>query len=259
MSVNSSSAAIELEGRSTADASAFAIKWLGACGAGSATVTYKLRDWLFARQRYWGEPFPVVYPEGSDKAVPLPLDQLPVELPDMEEFKPSGNPESPLVNATEWLQTTNPAGGGPARRDTNTMPQWAGSCWYYLRYIDPENNGMCAPNLQLPALLPQVASGAATTSTLTVCRMVDPELEKYWMPVDLYVGGAEHAVLHLLYARFWHKVLYDLGVVHTKEPFQSLVSQGMILGETEYTVWRDASGAPCDADAEGATPSGRLA
>ena len=250
VSVNSASAAVTLEGRSTAEASSAAIEWLAASGAGAATVTYKLRDWLFARQRYWGEPFPVVYPEGSDTAVPLPLDQLPVRLPDLEEFKPSGNPESPLVNATEWLQATDPVGGGPARRDTNTMPQWAGSCWYYLRYIDPDNNGMCDP-ASASATCWRVTQRTAGPTWFT-CRMVDPELEKYWMPVDLYVGGAEHAVLHLLYARFWHKVLYDLGVVHTKEPFHSLVSQGMILGETEYSVWRDTSGAICDAGAEGA-------
>lgn len=141
--VNSAAGGLDLNGSSTADARAAAIDWLTSSGKGNVTVNYKLRDWLFARQRYWGEPFPVVYPEGSDAVVPLPLDQLPLELPEMEEFKPSGNPESPLVNATEWLQATDPVGGGPARRDTNTMPQWAGSCWYYLRYIDPDNNGRC--------------------------------------------------------------------------------------------------------------------
>lgn len=173
-------------------------------------VNYKLRDWLFARQRYWGEPFPLVYPEGSDEAVPLPLEQLPLVLPDTDDFKPSGSPDSPLANVTEWVNTTDPSTGRPARRETCTMPQWAGSCWYYLRFIDPRNGQY----------------------------LVDPEKEKYWMPVDLYVGGAEHAVLHLLYARFWHKVLFDLGVVSTREPFGRLVSQGMILGEVEYTVYQ---------------------
>ena len=133
----------------------------------------------------------------------LPKNQLPVRLPELKEYKPSGTGESPLANATDWLATTDPVTGQPARRETNTMPQWAGSCWYYLRFIDPKN-----PN-----------------------ALVDPAKEKYWMPVDLYVGGAEHAVLHLLYARFWHKVLYDIGVVSTLEPFKKLVHQGMILGE----------------------------
>eukprot|EP00892_Ulva_mutabilis_P002104 jgi/Ulvmu1/11895/UM081_0054.1 len=225
VSVNSTTDSLDISNQPTADAAAAVITWLEETGAGTSEVNYKLRDWLFARQRYWGEPFPVVYPEGSDEVVPVPEAELPVRLPDIDDYKPSGKPESPLVNATEWLQTTDPRTGGPARRDTNTMPQWAGSCWYYLRYIDPKNNG----------------------------RMVDPELEAYWMPVDLYVGGAEHAVLHLLYARFWHKVLHDIGVVSTSEPFQSLVSQGMILGETEYSVYRDADGNYTEPEAPGAT------
>lgn len=147
VAVSSASEHIDINGKTTADAKAAMLAWLDASGSGTAKVNYKLRDWLFARQRYWGEPFPVVYPEGSDAVVPLPLEQLPLELPEMEEFKPSGNPESPLVNATEWLQATDPVGGGPARRDTNTMPQWAGSCWYYLRFIDPSNDDRCAPPL----------------------------------------------------------------------------------------------------------------
>jgi leucyl-tRNA synthetase len=175
--------------------------WLAARGVGQRAVNYKLRDWLFSRQRYWGEPFPIVWVNGGHRA--LPEQSLPVRLPEMSGFKPAGTGESPLANATEWLHTTDPRTGEPARRETNTMPQWAGSCWYYLRFMDPRN-----PN-----------------------ALVDPAKEKYWMPVDLYVGGAEHAVLHLLYARFWHKVLYDIGVVSTKEPFMKLVHQGTILGE----------------------------
>jgi leucyl-tRNA synthetase len=175
--------------------------WLAARGAGQKAVNYKLRDWLFSRQRYWGEPFPVVWVDGAHRA--LPEQALPVRLPDLKEFKPSGTGESPLANAEEWLHVTDPATGKPARRETNTMPQWAGSCWYYLRFIDPKNDQ----------------------------ALVDPAKEKFWMPVDLYVGGAEHAVLHLLYARFWHKVLYDIGVVSTIEPFVKLVHQGIILGE----------------------------
>jgi leucyl-tRNA synthetase len=177
--------------------------WLAERGFGQRSVNYKLRDWLFSRQRYWGEPFPVIWVDGQHRA--LPEEMLPVRLPDMKEFKPSGTGESPLANATEWLRTTDPATGAPARRETNTMPQWAGSCWYYLRFLDPHNRE----------------------------QLVDPAKERYWMPVDLYVGGAEHAVLHLLYARFWHKVLFDIGVVSTPEPFLKLVHQGTILGEDD--------------------------
>jgi len=176
-------------------------EWLEARGVGRRAVNYKLRDWLFSRQRYWGEPFPIVWVDGAPKA--LPEQMLPVRLPDVKAFKPSGTGESPLANATDWVETTDPATGRPARRETNTMPQWAGSCWYYLRFLDPRN-----PD-----------------------RLVDPAKERFWMPVDLYVGGAEHAVLHLLYARFWHKVLFDLDVVSTPEPFLKLVHQGTILGE----------------------------
>ncbi|GAB5519495.1 MAG: leucine--tRNA ligase [Rhodothermales bacterium] len=190
-----------LNGLHVKDAKAKMIDWLEEHGKGERKINYKLRDWLFSRQRYWGEPFPVVFVDG--KPQPLPADALPVTLPDLEEFKPSGSPEGPLSLATDWLTIIDPKTGKSARRETNTMPQWAGSCWYYLRYIDPHNDE----------------------------HLVDPEKEKYWMPVDLYVGGAEHAVLHLLYARFWHKVLFDAGVIATPEPFQKLVHQGMILGE----------------------------
>ena len=182
------------------------IAWLEANECGRARIQYKLRDWLFSRQRYWGEPFPLIFVDGVPK--PLPEDALPVTLPDLADFQPSGHPEGPLASAADWVRTVDPETGAPARRETNTMPQWAGSCWYFLRFIDPRND-------RLP---------------------VDPEKERYWMPVDLYVGGAEHAVLHLLYARFWHKVLYDAGVVSTPEPFRRLVHQGMILGEIEYAV-----------------------
>ena len=177
--------------------------WLEAAGKGRRAVNYRLRDWLFSRQRYWGEPFPIIWVDGAPMAIPE--EQLPLRLPETEQFKPSGtaeHPEGPLARLTDWVATTAP-GGGPARRETNTMPQWAGSCWYYLRYIDPHN-----PD-----------------------RLVDPAKERYWMPVDLYVGGAEHAVLHLLYARFWHKVLFDIGLVSTPEPFLKLVHQGTVLGE----------------------------
>jgi leucyl-tRNA synthetase len=178
--------------------------WLEQAGKGRRAVNYKLRDWLFSRQRYWGEPFPVLWVDGE--AVALPEEQLPVRLPETDQFKPaatSENPESPLARLTAWVNTTDPRSGKPARRESNTMPQWAGSCWYYLRYLDPANTH----------------------------ALVDPAKERYWMPVDLYIGGAEHAVLHLLYARFWHKVLFDIGVVSTPEPFMKLVHQGTVLGE----------------------------
>jgi leucyl-tRNA synthetase len=175
--------------------------WLQSRGKGRKAVNYKLRDWLFARQRYWGEPFPIVWVDGQ--ALPLPEEQLPVLLPETNNFKPSGSGESPLANLTDWLTTVDPVNGIAARRETNTMPQWAGSCWYYLRFIDPKNQA----------------------------QLVDPALEHHWMPVDLYIGGSEHAVLHLLYARFWHKVLYDIGIVSTPEPFRKLVHQGIVLGE----------------------------
>ena len=190
-----------IDGLEPAEAIPKITEWLEAKRKGRRAVNYKLRDWLFARQRYWGEPFPIVWVDGEPR--PLPEEQLPLRLPETNEFKPSGTGESPLANLATWVATTDPATGKPARRETNTMPQWAGSCWYYLRFIDPKNDS----------------------------RLVDPAKERYWMPVDLYVGGSEHAVLHLLYARFWHKVLNDIGVASTPEPFLKLVHQGTVLGE----------------------------
>ncbi|MEI7667689.1 MAG: leucine--tRNA ligase, partial [Erysipelotrichaceae bacterium] len=174
--------------------------WLIKHKIGEEKVTYKLRDWLFSRQRYWGEPIPVIQLEDGTQCT-VELNELPLELPDVENYKPSSKGESPLSHAKDWLDVV--VDGKKGRRETNTMPQWAGSCWYYLRYIDPKNDQAIA----------------------------DPKLLNHWLPVDLYVGGAEHAVLHLLYARFWHKVLYDIGAVPTKEPFKKLFHQGMILGE----------------------------
>jgi leucyl-tRNA synthetase len=185
-----------LDGLPTAEAKAEITRRLEAQGLGKKTVNYKLRDWLFSRQRYWGEPFPIVWEGGRHRA--LPASELPVQPPELDDFKPTGTPEPPLSKAKDWLHYSE-----AVTRETNTMPQWAGSCWYYLRYLDPQN-------------AERFASEAA---------------EKYWMNVDLYVGGTEHAVLHLLYARFWHKVLFDLGHVSTPEPFQRLVNQGLILGE----------------------------
>ena len=187
---------------------------LSTAGIGRAAVNYKLRDWLFSRQRFWGEPFPILHeldatgkPTGAIRAVDV--QDLPVELPHLEDFKPHGRPEPPLGKSPDaWLYVE--LDGKRYRRETNTMPQWAGSCWYYLRFIDPRNDRM----------------------------FCDPVKEKAWMPIDLYVGGAEHAVLHLLYSRFWHKVLFDRGYVSSKEPFHKLVNQGMILGEVEYTGYK---------------------
>jgi leucyl-tRNA synthetase len=187
-----------LDGLEIDDAKLRIISWLEEQGAGRGTVQYRLRDWLFSRQRYWGEPFPLVHLDDGT-VVTVPEDQLPVQLPELSEYKPTPDGRPPLGRAVDWVQTTD-AAGNPATRELNTMPQWAGSCWYYLRFISPK--------LQTAAW--------------------DADDEAYWMPVDLYVGGAEHAVLHLLYARFWHKVLYDLGLVSTKEPFKRLFNQGMI-------------------------------
>ena len=191
-----------ITGLPTPEAKRTITAWLEKKGLGKATVQYKLRDWLFSRQRYWGEPIPIVHCE-KHGTVAVPERELPLQLPEMKDYTPTANAEPPLAKATDWVNTKCPECGGPAKRETNTMPQWAGSCWYYLRYIDPKNNG----------------------------AFVAKDKEKYWMPVDLYVGGAEHAVLHLLYSRFWHKVLFDLGHVSTPEPFMRLVNQGMILGE----------------------------
>ncbi|HLQ95185.1 MAG TPA: leucine--tRNA ligase [Pseudogracilibacillus sp.] len=176
------------------------IEWLEANGKGKKEITYRLRDWLFSRQRYWGEPIPIIHWEDGTMSA-VPKEDLPLVLPEMDEIKPSGTGESPLANS-DWVNVTDPSTGMKGRRETNTMPQWAGSCWYFLRFIDPANDQ----------------------------QLADPELLKKWLPVDIYIGGAEHAVLHLLYARFWHKFLYDIGVVSTKEPFYKLFNQGMILG-----------------------------
>ena len=188
-----------LDGLNKKDAIEKMISFLEEKKIGKRAVNYKLRDWVFSRQRYWGEPIPLVHCPKCG-TVPVPEDQLPLELPNVKTYQPTGTGESPLAGIDSWVNCKCPVCGADSKRETNTMPQWAGSCWYYLRYIDPENK----------------------------LSFVDKEKESYWMPVDLYVGGAEHAVLHLLYARFWHKVLYDLGVVSTKEPFQRLINQGMI-------------------------------
>lgn len=198
-----------LDGLEIPEAKAKMIAWLEAHGAGKGRVEYRLRDWLFSRQRYWGEPFPVLHAEDGE-VIPLDYDDLPVELPPVDEYKPTPDGRPPLARAgADWLEVTLPD-GRKATRETNTMPQWAGSCWYYLRYLDAHNTE----------------------------RPFSTEAENYWMPVDLYIGGVEHAVLHLLYARFWHKVLYDCGLVSTVEPFQKLFNQGMILAYS----YQDAQG-----------------
>ncbi|MGG6360490.1 leucine--tRNA ligase [Peribacillus frigoritolerans] len=190
-----------LDGLNKEDAISTMIKWLEEKEIGTKKITYRLRDWLFSRQRYWGEPIPIIHWEDGTMS-PVKEEELPLILPKTTDIKPSGTGESPLANISEWVNVTD-ENGRKGRRETNTMPQWAGSSWYFLRYIDPDNKEALA----------------------------DPEKLKEWMPVDIYIGGAEHAVLHLLYARFWHKFLYDIGVVPTKEPFQNLFNQGMILGE----------------------------
>jgi len=199
----------EYDGLTTADFKTKITATLEKQGRGSRKVNYKLRDWLFSRQRYWGEPFPILHELDADgqptgAIEPVAISELPLLLPEVEDYKPTGNPEPPLSKAKDWLHVER--NGKRYRRETNTMPQWAGSCWYYLRYIDPKNDKV----------------------------FCDPAKLKRWLPVDLYVGGAEHAVLHLLYSRFWHKVLFDRGHVPCAEPFQKLVNQGMILGETDY-------------------------
>ena len=198
-----------LNGLAVAEAKQKIVAFLEAKGAGTLKVQYRLRDWLFSRQRYWGEPFPILHLNNGETVL-LPEDALPILPPELEDYRPTDSGEPPLARVQDWVQVTDPATGAPALRETNTMPQWAGSCWYFLRFIDPHNDKM----------------------------LVDLEKERYWMPVDLYVGGAEHAVLHLLYARFWHKVLYDIGAVSTKEPFQKLFNQGMILAFS----YRDKNG-----------------
>jgi len=221
-----------ITGLSVKDAQQKMIAWLEEKGVGKAKTQYKLRDWLFSRQRYWGEPFPVIHWEDGTQSL-VDEGDLPLTLPELQDYKPTGTGEPPLAKAEDWVNVTDSATGRKGKRETNTMPQWAGSCWYYLRYIDPHNDAAFA----------------------------DAALLKKWLPVDLYVGGAEHAVLHLLYARFWHKVLFDLGLVPTKEPFQRLVNQGMILGTayktsrgvlipTDQVAWKD--GKPYGAEEGGA-------
>ena len=187
-----------INGLNIEDAKVAVISKLEEIGKGKSKVNYKLRDWLFSRQRYWGEPIPMILLENGNI---VPEENLPLVLPELDEYKPSGTGESPLANAKDWLVVDYD--GVKGTRETNTMPQWAGSCWYYLRYIDPNNNNVIG----------------------------DKKLLDHWLPVDLYIGGAEHAVLHLLYARFWHRFLYDMGVVSCKEPFKKLFHQGIILGE----------------------------
>ena len=205
--INSSHADLSIEGLSVDEAKNIIANWLESHGCGKKTINYKLRDWLFSRQRYWGEPFPILHFEDGSKRA-LALDELPLTPPEVEDYKPAGDGRSPLAKQKHWVETTDPKTGKKALRETNTMPQWAGSCWYYLRFCDPHNTE----------------------------RAWDSAKENYWMPVDLYVGGVEHAVLHLLYARFWHKVLYDCGFVSTKEPFQMLRNPGLIVARSFKTV-----------------------
>ncbi len=219
--INSAHGSLDLNGLRVEEAIERVTAWLEKSGMGRKAVNYKLRDWLFSRQRYWGEPFPILhFEDGSTRA--LELDELPLEAPEVEEYKPCPTGESPLAKVKEWVTLVDDKTGKPALRETNTMPQWAGSCWYYLRFCDPHNESAAW----------------------------DPEKEKYWMPVDMYVGGAEHAVLHLLYARFWHKVLFDCGLVSGTEPFKRLVNQGLVVArafqkeggayvETEEVVERE--------------------
>lgn len=215
--IRSSSAekGISLDGLTKTEGIAQMISWLEEREIGTQKINYKLRDWLFSRQRYWGEPFPIIHWEDGEIET-LDVEELPLLLPELENFQPSTSGESPLAKATEWVEVIDPKSGRRGRRETNTMPQWAGSCWYYLRYIDPKNDR--AP--------------------------WDEAIENYWMPVDLYVGGAEHAVLHLLYSRFWHKVLFDLGLVSTDEPYQKLFNQGLILA----FAYEDAAGSKVPSD-----------
>ena len=226
-----------LDGLPTTEAKQNITAWLEEKGLGKKTINYKLRDWLFSRQRYWGEPFPIVWKDGRHEGIPE--EELPLLAPELDDYKPTGNPEPTLAKASEWVNL-----GGGVTRETNTMPQWAGSCWYYLRYCDARNDE----------------------------RFLGEDAEDYWMArngnsggVDLYVGGTEHAVLHLLYARFWHKVLFDLGHLSTPEPFQKLVNQGLILGESDYFLFKNAeSGDPVssrdvrDISESGARLSGSL-
>jgi leucyl-tRNA synthetase len=208
-----------IDGLPTPEAKRRITEWLEERGAGKRSVSYRLRDWVFSRQRYWGEPFPIVHCQRECGVVPVPERDLPVTLPQVERYESTGTGESPLAAITSWVETTCPRCGGPARRETNTMPNWAGSCWYYLRFIDPHNER----------------------------QPFDRDQAAYWLPVDLYVGGTEHAVLHLLYARFWHKFLYDLGLLKTQEPFQKLRHQGMVLAYS-YQDERGAYHHPSEVD-----------
>ena len=219
-----------LDGLDVGAAKARMIEHIESTGLGRRQITYRLRDWLFSRQRYWGEPFPLLLDEQGE-AVPVAEELLPVELPHLEDFRPTAEGEPPLTRAEAWVTVQDPATGRTLQRETNTMPQWAGSCWYYLRFIDPHN----------------------------VAAPVDPALASHWLPVDLYVGGAEHAVLHLLYARFWHKVLYDIGLVSTVEPFQRLYNQGMILAHS-YKDERGRYYSPeaCELHTKGNAPGWRV-
>jgi leucyl-tRNA synthetase len=204
VAINSSSEIVSIDGLKTKEAKKKIIHWLEENNLGTIKTQFRLRDWLFSRQRYWGEPIPIIlFEDGTKRA--FGLDELPLELPEVEEYKPAGTGESPLATVDSWVNYKDPVTGKTGKIETNTMPQWSGSCWYYLRYIDPNNDDIFA----------------------------DKEKQEYWMGqegVDLYVGGAEHAVLHLLYARFWHKVLYDYGYVTSKEPFKKLFHQGLIMG-----------------------------
>ena len=230
--INSHNALVSLDGLPTTEAKTKIIGWLGANGSGKGTTNYKLRDWLFARQRYWGEPFPIIWTDGKHSV--LPESELPLLPPDLDDFKPTGTGEPPLAKATDWVRYSD-----AATRETNVMPQWAGSCWYYLRFCDPRNTERfvgAEPEKYwmtggLGRLEPDYAWGSSADRVQRVQAQADGTPVPQPGGVDLYVGGTEHAVLHLLYARFWHKVLYDHGYVSTPEPFQRLVNQGLILGE----------------------------
>ncbi|KAL5578763.1 hypothetical protein UlMin_011205 [Ulmus minor] len=222
VNVNSSNSisGLDINGFSSKEAASKVIEWAEKTGTGKKKVNYKLRDWLFARQRYWGEPIPIIFLDDTGESIPLLETELPLMLPELDDFTPTGTGDPPLSKAESWVKTKDPLSGKLAKRETSTMPQWAGSCWYYLRFMDPKNSQ----------------------------ELVAKNKEMYWGPVDVYVGGAEHAVLHLLYSRFWHKVLFDIGVVSTKEPFKCVINQGIILGEVQYTACRDSSGSLISAD-----------
>lgn len=207
--IHSQNSEISLEGKNLEEAKKTVSDWLAKKGTGKSATTYKLRDWLFSRQRYWGEPFPILHFADGTKRV-LGVDELPLCPPSVDDYKPTGDGKSPLAKVTDWVEIIDPKTGKPALRETNTMPQWAGSCWYYLRFMDPHND----------------------------MQAWSEKAENYWKSVDLYVGGAEHAVLHLLYARFWHKVLFDAGYVTTPEPFMSLRNQGLVLARSYQTANR---------------------